>query len=562
MEEGLTKAQKIVKTCDQLHEIRLPRVSTWEDIIKYVLPGLELFDINSVDKPGKRQGGERYDGTGVSALQLFASGLFGYLVSPNLNWLRFRMRDNELGEMPEVRKFLQNLEDHFYALFSQTNFYEAVSMIFERGPAFGFAPIYSEEDLNEGKIVFSVPHPGETYIAQNKYGVVDTIYRRQKMDIGTMIEKWGKGKFTEIELDAAGKDPFAPHKIIHAVYPRKGRDGTKKDNLNMLFESAWVVEDMNPKAGGAGPRFLGESGYKMNPWHVWRFKPGVTPYGSGPAEDALVEVMGANTVQRTNLLAAEKSVNPPYNVPSELEGKININPRGFTYYTDPKRIPEPSQTGINYPIGKDEKERLKAAIEDHFNIGFFTLLAQYEGQPKTATEIIELQGEKAAVLGRPINSLNNQCLNPIIDRIFEIELNAGRLPEIPGVLLELGVDIEVDYMGPLAQAQKKLHETQGIRYGLEQIAGLESLYPGVKKLVKKYVIGRRILRTANFPQDAIEDQAEIDKMDAGELQAMQKANAQEEMEGLSKNVKTLAEADKATEGKIMGAMGGEEAEAA
>ena len=87
------KVNDIKKTLKILGEIRTQREKVWQDIIDYVLPGLETVLIQDVTDRGKRIGSKRYDGSGVSALQLFADGLYGYLVSPSIPWLRLKCRE-------------------------------------------------------------------------------------------------------------------------------------------------------------------------------------------------------------------------------------------------------------------------------------------------------------------------------------------------------------------------------------------------------------------------------------------------------------------------------------
>ena len=187
-------AKQIKDRLKALKEIRQPREAIWQDIIEYVLPGLEYFLIQDLDKPGGRIGKNRYDGTGVSALQLFADGLFGYLISPAIAWLRFIL-SRDLMKVDEIRKWLQDVEHHYYDVFSQTNFYDNMSTYFEYAPAIGYACMYMEEDVNQGKIVFNVYHPSGTYLAENKYGYVDTVYREEKITAEMAVKKFGKEKY-------------------------------------------------------------------------------------------------------------------------------------------------------------------------------------------------------------------------------------------------------------------------------------------------------------------------------------------------------------------------------
>jgi len=538
------KAQEIIQVQKQMEEVREPRESVWQDIIDYILPGLD--DLLQQTQPGGRTGTDVYDGTGISALQLFADGLFGYLVSPAIAWFRLRMARPELNEIHEIREWLQAVEQHLYVTFARSNWYDAMSTYFEYGGAVGTAALYSEEDLDEARIVYTVPHPGEIYIAENRYGRVSRVHRKVRLEAHKAVEMFNDNVSPGLR-DSAGSSPYARWEFIHAVYPRRNRDASKKDARNKRFASVWVEV--------AQEKIARESGYDMNPYGVWRFKRGTTPYGISPAEDALVEVMGLNEIGKSLLGAAQLAVEPAYNVPAEMQGNVRIKPRGMNYYDDDRRVISPVHTGINYPIGVDREQDKRKAVEKHFRVEFFTLLANIQGRNLTATEVIEMQGEKAAVLARPINRLNNECLDPQIDRAFQIELNAGRLPEPPDILYELGgEEIDVDYMGPLAQAQKRLFEQQGYQHGLNSVTPFAQLRPEVLDIIDFDESARAILQTHGFPQKAIRPREVVDKLRQARARAQAQETQKEDLLNMAGGVKTLAEADRASEGALSQAL--------
>jgi hypothetical protein len=545
-------AKKIKENFKSLYGIRLPREAVWDDIIQYIIPGLEVMRLNDIDKPGARTGIKRFDGTGVSALQLFADGLFGYLISPSIAWLRFNMKE-EIMQIAEVREWLQDVEAYYYEIFNKTNFYDSMSTYFEYVPALGFGCMYLEEDMSRDQPVFHVYHPGGVYVRENICGYVDTVYREEKIQAGIAVKKFGKENVSQALAKAADDNEFQEFEFIHAVFPKEdfGRMGVT--SIKKPFASIWLEKDGDPR--DTNGKVVREKGYNRFPYMVWRFKKGTTAYGSGPAEEALVEVMGANAIQKSLLKAAQKSIEPPMNVPSEMAGMVDLTPNGMNFYTDPNKRIYPVDRGVDFPIGIDREERIQRAIERHFKVEFFTLLSNLsiqEGSRRTATEIIELQGEKAAVLGRPINKLNKECLMPIIDNIWDMENEAGRLPLMPPIIEDLqGENVDVEFMGPLAQAQRKLFETQGINVGLEQLAMLAQVKgPEVLDWVNGDATAKKILFSAGFQQDSMNTKDAVDKIRQGRMQAQMREQQQEAIMNAMDSAKTLAEADKASGGKI------------
>jgi hypothetical protein len=135
---------------------------------------------------------------------------------------------------------------------------------------------------------------------------------------------------------------------------------------------------------------------------------------------------------------------------------------------------------------------------------------------------MEMQGEKGAILGTTIGRLQSECLNPIIDRVFQIENDAGRMPEPPEVLLSEGEeDINVEYMGPLAQAQKRMFHSQGIMLGLNSVGPLAEVFPEVRDRIDPDIVVEELLESSGFPQKAIRSREDAEKLREARAQQMQ-----------------------------------------
>ena len=171
------------------------------------------------------------------------------------------------------------------------------------------------------------------------------------------------------------------------------------------------------------------------------------------------------------------------------------------------------------------------AIERHFKVEFFVLLASLEGKAKTATEVLELAGEKAAVLSRPLTRLNAECLDPIIDTVFDIELRANRLPPIPQILLDMpeAGNIDVDYMGPLAQAQKKHFQVQSIEQSIAVAAPIIEIQPSVVDNVDWDGTFIDLLQVTGFSQKRINTSDKVEKIRQGRANVEAQEAAKEEL---------------------------------
>lgn len=548
----LTLEQRLIKRQAQLESDRKPWEALWREIETYVVPIRRSDQYGDPERHrGAQRGTEIYDGTALTALELFAEGLHGYLISPAIQWFRLRMRETWMGDMPEVKLWLQEVEYRMYMALQRSNFYSSMAEYFLDAGSIGTADLYVDEDLSTGKLVFNAIHPKECYLAENQHGEVTENFRRLKLQAHQAWEKFEELGVQDQLSDQLKRtmetNPYEKFEFLHAIFPRTDRDADLLNNKNKPYASCWIELTGEKK-------LIYESGFSRMPHCVWRYKKATGEvYGRSPATAALTDIKGLNTLSKTLLGAAQLAVEPAYNVPAELMGKVRIVARGMNYYSEPERIISPIQQTANYPIGIEREDQKRQIIEEHFKVDFFLMLARAERQ-MTATEIIERQGEKAAVLGTSIGRLNSECLNPVIDTVFDLEMAAGRLPPPPDVLYEQGADIDVEYMGPLAQAQRRLFKSQGITRGLEAITPVISIEPQVRDNIDWDTVARELLEAFDFPQAAIKTPDVVQAIRQARAQAVQQRSNQEGMESLTGSIKQMAEADKASGGSISAGM--------
>jgi hypothetical protein len=225
------------------------------------------------------------------------------------------------------------------------------------------------------------------------------------------------------------------------------------------------------------------------------------------------------------------AVEPPLNIPAELRGKVRINPRGENYYDETGRTISAIQMQQGgYPIGSDREAKVRESIRKHFMTDFFTLLsrAALEGRQLNVPQVLEMQGEKAVMLGTIIGRLNSECFDPFLDRVFQIEREAGRMPPPPDILLASPQRVQIEYVGPLAQAQRRLFKTQGIRQGLGAIAPFLEMDPQVMDNIDLDLATRVILEAYGFPMNAIRESGFVEQTRKARME-MQQAQEQAQL---------------------------------
>lgn len=509
---GQTTAERILEKFDALKRERKPFEDEWKDVMKYVLPSRAPFR-DTKGKP-ERIGGTLYDGTPIAARNVCAYGMVGYMMSRGGDWFRLTLYPEELMEIHGVREWLEAVEKILYSDFRRSNFYEETPELMKDEVAIGNGGLFMREDLRTGTPVFTTLQPNELYLAEDQYGFVDTVFRRRFPTVRAAEQFFGEDKLSESTRKLAEKDPYERIEILHAVFPRSDRDVSKIDGKNKRFASVYLEPAAN--------HVISEAGYDQLPYVTPRLmKQSGEVYGLGFGTEALTEIKTTNTMGRDILDASHLSVNPPLNVPEEMSGRLKLLPWGRNYYKNADRQVVPMRLGQDFPIGLDRQQDIRQIVQEHFLVDFFLMLHRApEGM--TATEVIERQGEKATVLGPVVQRIESDFLDRVLDYMILMAMRSGRVPPPPRALQAANQgSIEIEYIGPLAQAQKRFHATRGIQQAMGAYAPLLQINPQIADLVNWDELGRRTLQENGMPAGVIRGEEELEALRQARAKAEQ-----------------------------------------
>jgi len=328
------------------------------------------------------------------------------------------------------------------------------------------------------------------------------------------------------------------HKFLHYVFKRNEK--FYKDSVPKV--KPWIslyIEAENPKSKD---KPLSENGYYENPYCTWRFDK-VAPYfyGRGLVHDALIDIIMLNDFYKAVGIMVQKAKGLPVYAPAEHMGRLRLGPDGKNYYENysQEKIEVINNIG-DYAVVKDYIEDKRENIKKLLMVDFFLMLAEAE-RTKTAFEVNELRGEKAAVLGTAVGRFETEILDPVMNRTFMIEYQNGRLPEMPDILYEYGgAGIEIDYIGPLARIQKQLFRSNPITHGLTAVAQLMGAKPEVGDIPNWDESTREILEAYNFPQKDIHTKEEVAAIRQARAEAQQQMMQQEQAKEGAETVQKLS----------------------
>ena len=533
-------AKKLLKRFDRLKSNRQNWESHWQEVADYMQP--RKADVTKTRSKGDKRTELIFDSSPLQAVELLAASLHGMLTNPSTTWFSLRFKGGEFADNDEAKSWLEDATEVMYNAINKSNFQQEIFELYHDLITFGTAAMFIEDD-EEDTLKFSTRHINEVYISENDKGRIDTIFRKFTLTARSAIQKFGANVSDNI-VTVNRKDPYEEIEILHAVYPRSDFDPRKQDKENMPFESVYLE-------AGTGDE-LSVSGFREFPFVVPRYlKASHEIYGRSPAMTALPDVKMLNEMSKTTIKSAQKQVDPPLLVPDDgFILPVRTVPGGLNFYRSGTRDRiEPLNIGANTPLGLNMEEQRRDSIRNAF---YVNQLMMQSGPQMTATEVIQRNEEKMRLLGPVLGRLQSELLKPLIDRAFALLLRKNLFRPAPEFLS--GQDIEIEYVSPLAKAQKSA-ELQSIMRGIEIMGSLANVAPvfdhmNMDKLVKHLMdivgVPQKVLKTENQVQAerqaAQQQQEQMQQMQQAQQLAEAAGSAAPMAKALPEEAKALANA--------------------
>ena len=512
------KAKNLLKRFDRLKSQRQNWESHWQEVADYMQP--RKADVTKSRSKGDKRTELIFDSSPLQSVELLAASLHGMLTNPSTPWFSLRFKEDEMENEDEAKEWLESATETMYAAFNKSNFQQEIFELYHDLITFGTAAMFIEED-DEDILKFSTRHINEIFIAENEKGRIDTVFRKFKLSARAAIQKFGDVSANIATV--AKKDPYEEIEILHAVYPRSDFNPKKQDKQNMPFESVYLDASSGDE--------LSVSGFREFPFVVPRYlKASHEIYGRSPAMTALPDVKMLNEMSKTTIKSAQKQVDPPLLVPDDgFILPVRTVPGGLNFYRAGTRDRiEPLNIGANTPLGLNMEEQRRNSIRNAF---YVNQLMMQNGPQMTATEVIQRNEEKMRLLGPVLGRLQSELLKPLIDRSFAILMRRNLFAQPPEFLS--GQDIEIEYVSPLAKAQKST-ELSSIMRAIEIMGSLSNVAPVFDHINMDKLV-RHLTNIVGVPQKILKPQSELN----AERQAQ--AQQQEQMQQMQQ-VQQLAEA--------------------
>lgn len=541
MEQNKDEKLKALKSrWEQLKENRAKFEDDWTEAQKF--SNNIVYDWGSVGEVPTRP--KRFTSKAYGYKKTLDAGIVGYAVSPSLVWFKLGLEENELLTEYGVKDWLEDCEKIMLAMFNRTNFYRQTNPAVGDCTCIGHGALYIDEDIKNKRLRFTHFPPNQLFFDVNSYGEVDTCFRWYSDKLRNIVDFFGEENVHENMKEAVKESEHWNDdcEILMCVYPRTEYNPEFKNAKNMPYACVYIDLKNN--------FIISESGFNEFPFGVFAWEPYAGfAYGSSPAQDALNEIRALNIIKKTSLQIAQTSAEPPM-LASEDMHDVDLSPRGITYKPTPNSTLEPVRTGENYPITLQELANYDKDVKDWFYVDYFLALQEKQGN-MTATEVMELQGEKAATLSTFIVNLN-EFLSNVISRSFSLLMRAQLLPPPPMALMKSNAVIKIDFTGPLAQNQQKYHQMGGTLQALNAVGPIMQMFPNAGDFIDGDQLMKSTMEGMKMPQNVIREDDDVKKIREERIKAQQEAAAQQQQMAMAQTL--MQNANKMGEAAQQGSM--------
>lgn len=544
LKSRLPDRQKLVRRMKVLYEDRREWETRWKAIRDYQLPFIGEFD-ETEDKtnPARRRDLKIAHGVAWRAAQVFAAGVMSGLTPPSRQWYRFAYRRPDLNANVEAMKVLDTRQEIVSVVLAKSNFYNSVHSVYLELP-FGQCPMAIFADPENG-VRFQTMTIGTYALAADGFGKVQTFARRYDMTLQQIVDCFGKDALPKrmqgiLETDSAMSKKF---KVNWLVEPNDSRIPGKIDRLNMPFKSVYWLDNSNEDeylyVGGFEEQAIPVARYLVN---------GLDAYAKGPGWFAEGDSKMLQLLKKDYMTAVELSIKPPMKGTAGLmnNGGINLIPGGLTAVDDQTNDIVQPLFNVNLDLNHAQEEiiRTEDAIKREYSADLFLMLDNLDNSRMTAREVMERTQEKLQQLGPVVERLQDEFLTLVIQRVYNIIERSGGFPPIPDDLQDLisEADVEVDYISPLAQAQK-MSGLVNIEQAIAQTAQMAQIWPEVTKKIDPLGAIAKYFEMLGVPAVALRSDEEVQQMIAEEQKQMQEQ--QQLQEGLAVAQATAPVADAA-----------------
>ncbi len=500
------------------------------ELEKYVVPYRgRMFQNENAEGSVEWDKYDHYDDTAIISAQTLSSSMHGAIL-PRLQWFDMKFKDEGLQDNNDASDWLSDTAKRVYNAIENSNFSLEADEMFLDITGFGHGFMTSESGgEDEDDLSFDMIPLKEAFFEDDAKGVPHRFFRKLEWTAVKIVAKFGIDNVPETVKKKYENATNIDERItiIFCIFPRELDADIDTSKLIAPSARPWGhVYFMHTTE-----ETLGEEGgyYTMPVYSVrWRKVSG-SQWGHGPGHICLGTIKQVNQHRLMRTRAVEKAIDPA-NITTErgLMSNLDLGPRGLTVVRDMDSL-KPYEGKANFSISSEELAMMKQEIKQAFRVDQLELK---ESPAMTATEVQVRYELMQRLLGPTLGRLKVDWLDRVIEDVYSTEMRAGRLKPIPDSLGDAEFEVDIEYIGAMATAQKAQQANDIIEWA-GTMAQMQEAYPDMKYLVNPDELGRIVARLKNIPEKAIngKDLSSKMKKDDEALIAKQQQVQEAVMEG-------------------------------
>lgn len=409
------------------------------------------------------------NGTSTRVSKNAQSGLQAGVTSPSRPWKKLGPKDTDILQVPGAAEAYSKLDKLFDAVVAKSNFHQCTHTAYADFCDFG--PAALQIDVHPTDTIRCQTHPTGSWVgACNEDGFVDVFYRDYRPTGYELVKRFGKEAIPTGLGTQISRDPYKRYDLTNAIEENPFYVPNSIGMSRFPYLSVWWIK-------GYEQNFVNVHGYYEFPVMVFRFYKSERndAYGYGPGMDGLGDAKQLQHQERTKLIGLDQMVRPPLQAPTSLKQKgVSLVSGKVNYHDGPAKVE--SLYNVNLPLNYvlQDIQEIQSRLSQTYFEDLFLMITNSVTRETTAREIQERHEEKLIMLGPVLESLQDELLDPAVDRILNIMKRQGKWVEFPEQLQ--GQEIEVEYISILAQAQRAV-QTVAIEQGVNFTGALAQLNP-------------------------------------------------------------------------------------
>lgn len=517
----------------------------WRDVRSYLHPRSARFRGEQVND-GTRQDGAIINTSPRYAVRTLPSGMQSGITSPMRPWFKLGLPDRDMEDHQEYRIWLDLVAQRMRQTLQRSNIYDRLKSNYGILGSYGTSCLWVDEDVEDVVRGYDILM-GSFRLYTDDTGRVVGLHRDVKMTTLHIIKKFKAGGKVPVRVqEAFDRGDYNQYfHVLHIVEPNPDYNPNSFLPHKKKYMSIWM--DME-RAGEES--ILKLSGYTDIPFFAPRWDvEGENVYGTGCGELAIGDAKQLQLLEKRKLQGVDKNVRPPMLADASLRNHRTSTLPGDTTYVNNLINGNPGyrpayQINPNLNELRVEIEAVENRIDEAYYKNLFLIITDMADQPNiTATQINAMREEKLLMLGPVLERLNDELLDPLIDRVFSVMFKRGLIPPPPQELE--GVPLRVEYVSVLAQAQKamglgNIERFIGFTGQTAQLQGATGEYPEVLDKVNFDEVLEAYADNTAVPPQFMFDQATTQLKREGRAQAAQQQNAVQQAATAASVAKDLA----------------------